>query len=419
MSSASFSRSVRIALALALAGVGGVVLAQGGGADQRGAGDGSGSFEVGGIDVDVAGANADAARLGGWRVAQRKGWSMLSQRLTGHGGSLSDSALDALVTGIVIENEQIGPKRYVARLGVTYDRGRTAAILGVAGQFNRSQAMLLIPVQWSGGTGRAFEGNSAWQQAWTRFRTGNSAIDYVRGNGTGPDSLLMNAGQIGRRGRGWWRNVVDQYGATDILVPEVWIRRSWPGGPIVGTFRAGHGPDNREIARFTLRVNSGSLNALLDAGVRRIDQAYQDALSAGRLPVDRMLAYTPPPPVVEEGPVEPTDALSNVMDAVLAEANAITVQFDTPNVPAMSATEAAMRTVPGVRTAATTSLALGGLSVMRVTYDGPVANLRAALEARGWDVQEGGGALRITRRSTPRLDAPVNDPSGAVTPRPQ
>jgi hypothetical protein len=64
-----------------------------------------------------------------------------------------------------------------------------------------------------------------------------------------------------------------------------------------------------------------------------------------------------------------------------------------------------MRGVPGVRTATTTSLALGGVSVMRVGFDGDQAALRAALEARGWQVQEGQGVLRI-RRVAPANGAP-------------
>ena len=35
--------------------------------------DSSGDFEVSGVDVDVAARTAQAARLGGWRLAQRKG----------------------------------------------------------------------------------------------------------------------------------------------------------------------------------------------------------------------------------------------------------------------------------------------------------------------------------------------------------
>ena len=84
----------------------------------------------------MRGKSAEAARLGGWRLAQRKAWGMLAQRLAGRSSSLSDSALDGLVTGIVVENEQIGPNRYVARLGVLFDRGRAASILGVGGLFD-------------------------------------------------------------------------------------------------------------------------------------------------------------------------------------------------------------------------------------------------------------------------------------------
>ena len=46
--------------------------------------------------------------------------------------------------------------------------------------------------------------------------------------------LILGAGQVGRRGRGWWRAILDQYGADDVLIPTVELRRSYPGGPIVG-----------------------------------------------------------------------------------------------------------------------------------------------------------------------------------------
>src|SRR5690349_2859235 len=105
------------------AGSSAMVLAQNPKTPPRGQGEPStdsatGSFEVTGVEVDVRGNTADAARQGGWRLAQRKGWEMLSRRLTGRSSTLSDSALDAMVTGIVVENEQIGPTRYIAKLGV-------------------------------------------------------------------------------------------------------------------------------------------------------------------------------------------------------------------------------------------------------------------------------------------------------------
>ena len=67
--------------------------------------DSSGSFEVSGVSVDVAAKTAEAARLGGWRLAQRKGWAMLWAKMHGGNGgapALGDDALDAIVAGIVV-----------------------------------------------------------------------------------------------------------------------------------------------------------------------------------------------------------------------------------------------------------------------------------------------------------------------------
>lgn len=392
-------------IALTIAVTGGIVLAQdeGGSSPAVSAGDGSGSYEVSGVSVDVTGKTADAARTGGWRIAQRKGWQMLSQRLGGDGSLVSDSTLDSMVSGIVVENEQIGPNRYVARLGVLFSRARAGALLGVAGRTMRSAPMLTIPIEWSGGAGPAFEQKTQWQEAWNRYRTGNSAIDYVRPAGSGPDSLLLNAGQVGRPGRAWWRTILDQYGASDILVPVVRLSRQWPGGPIIGVFEARHGPDNHIIARFTLRVGNGdALPVLLDAGVKRIDDAYQAALRNGTLRTDPTLSSRPPEPtpIVEEE--APGESAVETNDAVqISGGVAISIQVDTPGAASVSATEAALRNIPGVRSALTTSLALGGVSVMRVSFDGDPAALRPLLEARGWAVQGTGTTLRIRRAGAP------------------
>jgi hypothetical protein len=409
------SLTIGLASALALAGAG-MVVAQGQGAGASAVPiDASGSFEVSGVQVDVQGKDADVARQGGWRIAQRKGWEMLSERLTGKKSTLGDSALDALVTGIVVEREQIGPKRYIARLGVLFDRGKAGAILGVSTVVTRSPPMLLVPLEFSGGVGRVFERETAWSRAWTRFRSGGSTIDYVRLRGTGPDAMLINAGQTLRRGRNWWRTILDQYGASDVLVAEVQLRREYPGGPIVGVFAANHGPDRRPITSFALRVDNGdSLDALLDAGIQRLDQAYQKALASGLLRTDPLLATRPPTLRTEKAVEEESGATPTPAATSAATAN-YTVQVETPSVAALNASESAVRSLPGIRSAATTSLALGGISVMRVSYDGSLASLRTALEARGWQVQEGPGVLRI-RRGGGATPAASPTPQNTATP---
>lgn len=399
----TLSRPRRILAAVALAAVAaGAVVAQQGGVAAI---DGSGTFEVNGVRVDVAGPSADAARTAGWRIAQRKGWQMLSQRLTGQARSLPDGTLDSLVSSIVVESEQIGPKRYIARLGVLFNRGRAASILGIAGVSERSPAMLVVPLIWDGGTGTVFERATPWQAAWARFRTGGSVMDYVRPSGTGADGLLLNAGQVTRRGRGWWRTVLNQYGASDVLIPQVRLYRQWPGGPVIGTFTAGYGPDNRLLGSFSLRVEQGdAVPALLDEGVRRLDALYQQALRTGQLRPDTVLAAPPPgtpATPVEDEAIDPAtlDPTAPLTPGPVAESVTLSIQADTPTAAAVESTEAALRSVPGVRSAATSSLALGGVSVLRVTFDGDAAILAAALEARGWQVQQGEGALRIRRRA--------------------
>jgi hypothetical protein len=402
------ARVTRInALTTALAGAalllgGGAVLAQIEGGSRGAAPVDSGSaYEVSGVTVDAAGKTAEAARYAGWRLAQRKAWVQLSTRLGGGGGLVSDGTLDSLVSGIVVENEQIGPDRYIAKLGVLFDRTRAGSILGISTYADRSQPMLTIPIQYSGGVGQSFEQSTQWQQAWARYRTGNSSIDYVRPSGSGPDALLLNVGQTQRPGRGWWRTILDQYGASDVLMPVVKLYRQWPGGPVIGVFEARHGPDNDLIGSFTLRVGtSDGIAQLLDTGVKRIDDLYQQARRNGSLRVDYSLS---PPPAPEAAVIEdlPTDETADANTAVLTggEGISVIVQFDTPAATAVSSTEAALRAIPGVRSAATTSLALGGVSLMRVAYDGDPAALKTALEARGYQVFGSGQTIRIRRVS--------------------
>ena len=375
----------------------------------------AGAYEVSGVTVDVAAKTADEARLGGWRLAQRKAWAQLARRLGGDGAGAGDGTLDQLVSGIVVEDEQIGPTRYIARLGVLFNRARTAAQLGIVDYAAQSSPMLVVPVEVSGGVARVFEQRTDWQAAWARFRSGDSPIDYVRPAGTGPDPLLLGYGQTQRRGRGWWRAVLDQYGASDVLTPVVRLYRQWPGGPVIGVFEARHGPDDELIGGFTLRVpTTDGLPQLLDAGVRRMDALYGRALSSGALIRDPALSPPPSPQApVEDQVGDLIDASQLPSDQPSASAGvAITLQYDSPTASAVANSEALVRGVAGVRSAATTSLALGGVSLMRVVYDGDPAALRAALQARGYQVLGDGQTLRIRR--APQLVPP--DPPGDAGP---
>jgi hypothetical protein len=375
--------------------------------------DSASTFEVTGVQVDVSAENAAKAREEGWRQAQSLGWKALwaktNNRPVGEAPSLPDSTLNGMVSGIVIEEEQIGPRRYIAKLGVLFDRARTGQLLGVAGPVQRSAPLLVIPVMLTGGSLYSFEFRNEWQKAWARFRTGNSPVDYVRTSGSGIDPLLLNAHQTKRPGRGLWRMILDMHGAADVVVPEVHLKRQFPGGPASATFTARFSPDNVILGTVKLKTSNGAgVPQMLDEGVRRLDQIYTQALAAGLLAPDPSLIIPEPPPVeeleAEEAPEERDGGGVPVPTGPLPEGpvptgaiQSYTIQVDTPDAAAVNQAELSVSRVRGVTSALTTSLALGGTSTLRVSYMGDAAALQSALEAQGWQVSGSGNTLRISR----------------------
>jgi hypothetical protein len=371
-------------------------------------------IQVNGIIVDVTGKTGEEARIEGWKLAQKKAWEKLN------GPAMPTEAIDAMVSSVVIEREQIGPHRYVARLGVIFDRTKAGQYVGTGGGAGpRSAPLLVIPVLYSGGVRQVFEVRGAWQNAWAQFQASASPVDYVRPTGSGGESLILTAGQPGRRSRLWWRNILDQFNAADVIVPVARLERQWPGGPVRGTFTARFGPDNEALATFTLTARDDEqVPQMLAQAVTRIDEIYRDALLrgvlvpdptllSGRIAFDRALGELrtqlmerdvdrAPRPAATEASPTPAPTV-NPEDVVRAEVQAVTVQYASPDAAAVDAALAAVRGAPGVQSAATTSLAIGGTSVMRVSVAGGQGALVAALRARGWQVSSSGGVLRISR----------------------
>jgi len=375
----------------------------------------SSDITVNGIEVNATGNNPADARKNGWLMAQRKAWEKLG------GAKISDSDLEGMVSAVVIESEQIGPRRYIAKLGVVFDRARAGALLGGAegGPRVRSAPMLTIPVLDAGGTFTVYETRNPWQRVWAEYQAGGSAIDYVRPSGAGGDSLLLNYGQIGRRSRSWWRNVLDAFGAADVVIPVARLERQWPGGSVTGTFTARYGPDNEALETFTLRApNEDTLPAMLEQARNRFDEIYTRALNAGLLRPDPTLradrltldpaiaalinaerqAASSEDAVATAVTSQPTTSETTPAPSPTAQAaSSHVVQFSTPDAAAVDAVLAAVRATPGVRGVATSSIAIGGVSVMRVNYSGDLGALAAALRARGFNVTQGSSALSISR----------------------
>jgi hypothetical protein len=393
-----------VLLLLLSLGAGGTVLAQLESGD-RGIPpiDSASTLEVGGIKVDVAAKDAESARLAGWRLAQRLGfrklWAQLHKAPESEAPSIPDSTLDDIVSSIAVEDEKIAPGRYIASLKILFDRSRAAGMLGAAGPVRRSAPLLLIPVMVSGGTATTVETRNPWQRAWAEYRTSNSAIDYVRISGQGIDPLLVTAAQTRRPGRAMWRNLVDFYGAADVLVASAQVRRLYPGGPAVATFTGFFGADRKPLGSFTLRAkDSAELPKMMAEGVARMDALYTQWLAAGGLRPDPSLLPPPPPPVEEEEVVEEAPTESTIQIAVTSPYSPV----------------GWLRSIPGV-----SSVQEIGSQVLVVRFKGSAGQLAAALNARGWQTSNANGVFTITGYAPPAAPKPQPATPPPATPAPE
>jgi hypothetical protein len=364
-------------------------------------------ISVGDIKVNVVGKSSEDAREKGWKQAEVLAWKKIG------GPDLPAAQIDSMVSAILIQSERVGPRRYVATLGVVFDRKRAGALLGAAGEQAHSAPMLTLPVLFSGGTQTMYEVRNPWQRAWAEFQAGTSAIDYVRPVGSGGDSLLLTYGQTARRSRAWWNNILDTYGASDIIVPIARLERQWPGGPIKASFTARYGPDNTYLGEFGMTApNEAAVPEMFAMAIARLDRMFSQALADGKLRPDPTLGRQniQVSPAVQAlldasraaeaaaAVVEPVPGVTPITPTPEAQAvNSFTVQYVTPNAASVDSGLAYVRSAPGVRGAATSSIAIGGTSVMRVSFAGDVNALAAALRTRGFQVNNVAGILVIRR----------------------
>ncbi|MGH6706043.1 MAG: heavy-metal-associated domain-containing protein, partial [Sphingomicrobium sp.] len=203
------------------------------------------------------------------------------------------------------------------------------------------------------------------------------------------DPLLINAAQTRRPGRGAWRNIVDLYGAADLLVAEVQVHRLYPGGPAIATFIGRQGPDGRLLGSFELRArDSAGLPAMMSEGVQRMDELFAQALAAGIVRGDPDLIIQPPPPAEEEE--EEAPAIQTV----------VTVSISSPNAAWLDYGLAVIRSIPGVSIS-------GSGNVVTVNYRGGPAALRDQLVARGLQASLEGNTVRMISAPGAPTQAPA------------
>ena len=112
--------------------------------------------------------------------------------------------------------------------------------------------------------------------------------------------------------------------------------------------------------------------------------------------IEQALGQLGPAPAA--GPAAGPDGVpAAAASTTAAPATTFIVQFATPDGAAVDSGLAGVRAAAGVQGVATTSIAIGGTSVMRVTFAGDLEALAAALRAQGWKVTQGANALSIRK----------------------
>jgi hypothetical protein len=369
------------------------------------------AYAIAGIPVDVTAATPQAARMAAFRIAQRKAWPLLWSRMTGGPAAaaprLSDGQLDQIVSGIESQGERFSQTRYIATLGVVFDRSRSAEFFGGANGILQSPPMLLLPMLSDGGAATLFQAKTPWRAAWQRFRENVTPIDYILATGSAGDNVLLTNWQVKRPDRPSWRNILNRFDTVDVLTAEARLMRSYPGGPITATFIARHGPDGTELGRAVLRsANDEGLDAMLDEGVRRIDAIYSAALQDGRLQSEPDLTAELAP-VIANAPF-----IGSIETSAAAMAGAVVGSIDaamvTPDAATASALETLLRGTPGVAGVTITSLSLGGTSQVTITHNAPRDTLMYELDQRGLRLVAENGIMLLRRRR--EGDVPVPRP---------
>ena len=374
--------------------------------------DSSGTLEVTGIHVDVGGKDAASARYAGWRIAQREGfkklWAKQHSRPLSEAPNCPNSTLDGLVSSIIVERENIGPNRYIADLGILFDRARAGELLGFAGEVRRSAPMLLIPVLITGGTA-----DQCRDPQPLAARLG--AIPH-----------LAEPGRLCPGQRHGGRPLAGECGPDPAARPRLVAqhhrplrrrrhsdRRSVAAAPLsrragLARFVGRHGPDGEIIGGFDLKArDSADIPRMMAEGVRRMDELFTRALAAGELVRDPSLIIIEPPPLVE-------DELADIQTvAATVPLSGIQVQILTRDDAGLANVASALRSIAGVEGVGTLG-GQSGWSLLMVNFRGDSATLASAMRARGWSVSDVGGTLRVV----PGLPVPVPQPSPSPAGRP-
>jgi hypothetical protein len=358
-------------------------------------------YSVQGVAVDVKAENVFDARDAAIREAGRRAWvrlwsKLVDEKFIPRRPNLSDADLRVMVASVDVQSERASAKRYIASMTVTFDPLEVRRVLERVGALFasvRSRPMLLLPLLRTGGAEFVYELHSPWAQAWARFPFERSLIDYIRIVGSPADRLLLTSFQARNRDPVRLQMALNRYRAEDVALMSADLRRQFPGGPILGVFRAYRGASPTPIDTLRLTApTENDLPAMLDQAVVRLDMMLTNALRA---------ELTAAPQAT--GPI-----------AQVRELGGYQVLVATPDAAAWERTLEQLRRTEGMRSVFLTSLAVGGISRARLAFDGDLALLAYALDQVGIRLDSTPDGYLVRERRAE--DAPIPRPEPVATP---
>jgi hypothetical protein len=165
------------------------------------------TYTIGGIEVDVTGADAIQARQKAIRDARQQGIKLLVERMVpaedrARVPPIDDARLDGLVRGIEFQRERSAGNRYIATLSVVFNAEPVRTWLNEAGislAETVPRAALVIPL-WKSSSGlEALDERSPWRDAWTGLDTLATAVPIalVRGDQLDQNVLSVEEAYVG------------------------------------------------------------------------------------------------------------------------------------------------------------------------------------------------------------------------------
>jgi hypothetical protein len=241
------------------------------------------SYTIGGVDVDVTGADAIQARQQGIREAQRKAVKLLIERMVAPEDRarvppVDNARLEGMIRGVEFSSERSSANRYVGTLNVVFSAEPVNAWLregGISVAETVARPALVIPL-WKGKNGvEPLDDNNAWRDAWRGLDTSASAVPVtlVRGDQLDQNALSVEEAYVGDVSA--LSRLNERYHAPTIIVATLEGDKS-SGALTVGGVRY----DTQTGARSELpRMTVADANQLADAAKKihaKLDEDWRN-----------------------------------------------------------------------------------------------------------------------------------------------